>query len=316
MTALVAEMAKGGKLAPDPRNLDTRIYVNGEMKRRADAVVPVYDSGFMLGDGVWEGIRLHKGALLYVEDHLDRMFAGAKTIAMDIPWDRGHFIDALRETARANGMSHNVHMRMILSRGTRIICDQDPRLCVDGPTLVVIPEYKDEKTDDQIRPLKLVSVHQRRGLPDTQDPKLNSLSKLNCILGMLPAMQAGADEALMMDVHGFVNTCNSVNFFIIRGDEVWTSTGDYCMNGITRSKTIEVCRKLGIACHQKNFSLFDTYSADGAFITGTTGAQTPVGEIDGRRIGDGTGHPTIWRIRAAYKEMCGTYAAEHRFVEP
>ena len=316
MTALVGEMVRTGKLVPDPRNLDNKVYVNGEMVHRDQAVVPVYDSGFMLGDGVWEGIRLHKGALLFVEEHLKRLYAGARTIGMEISRDPRPFVDALQTVARENGMYHNVHMRLILSRGTRIICDQDPRLCTRGPTLVIIPEYKDEKTDEDIRPARLVSVHARRGLPDTQDPKLNSLSKLNCILAMLPAMQADADEALMMDEHGFVNTCNSVNFFIIRDDEVWTSTGDYCLNGITRAKTIEICRELGIPVHQRNYSLFDTYSADAAFITGTTGAQVPVGEIDGRTIGASSLHPLLLRIRAAYKEMCAAYAEENRFIAP
>ncbi len=316
MTALVGQLAREGKLAPDPRNVDNLVYLNGDMIHRDRAVVPVYDSGFMLGDGVWEGIRLHHGSLLFAEDHLKRLFAGARTIGLEIPWDAGHFISAMQETARCNGMYHNVHLRMILSRGTRIICDQDPRLCTQGPTLVIIPEYKDEKSDDEIKPLKVISVHQRRGLPDTQDPKLNSLSKLNCILAMLPAMQADADEALMMDVQGFVNTCNSVNFFIVRSDEVWTSTGDYCMNGITRAKTIEACHRLGITCRQKNFSLFDTYSADAAFTTGTTGAQVPVGEIDGRRIGDGRMHPVIAQLRAEYKTMCSEYREQNRFIDP
>ncbi len=314
MTALVGELARSGQLAPDPRNLDNKVYVNGQMVHRDEASVSVYDSGFMLGDGVWEGIRLHKGAFLFVEDHLDRLYAGAKTIGMEIAWDQAHFIEALRMVAQANGMEHNVHLRLILSRGTRIICDQDPRLCTAGPTLVIIPEYKDEKTEDEIKPARLVTVGIRRGLPDTQDPKLNSLSKLNCILAMLSAMQSDADEALMLDVNGFVSTCNSVNFFIIRGDEVWTSTGDYCMNGITRAKTIELCGKLGLTVRQKNFSLHDAYAANGAFITGTTGAQVPVGEIDGRRIGSGAFHPHLLRIRAAYREMCTEYANANRFI--
>ncbi len=268
MTALVGQLAREGKLAPDPRNLDNKVYVNGATVHRDDAVVPVCDSGFMLGDGVWEGIRLHKGALLYIEDHLTQLFTGAKCIGMDLPWGPDHFISALRQVARVNGMHHGVQMRLILSRGTRIICDQDPRLCTRGPTLVNIPEHKDEGTDEEVAPLRLISVHQRSGLPDTRD--LNSLSKLNCILAMLSVMHSEADEALMMDVHGFVNTCNSVNFFIVRDGEVWTSSGDYCMNGITRAKTIKACDRLGISCRQGNFSMVDTYSADAAFTTGTT----------------------------------------------
>lgn len=315
MTALVGQLANAGNLAPDPRDLDNKVYVNGRIVHRDDAVVPVYDSGFMLGDGVWEGIRLHKGAFLFLEDHLKRLFAGAKCIGMNLTWGPDHFSSALQQVARENGMNHNVHMRLILSRGTRIICDQDPRLCTQGPTLVIIPEHKDEKTEDEIVPLNLMSVHQRRGLPDTQDPKLNSLSKLNCILAFLSVMHSEADEALMMDVNGFVNTCNSVNFFILRDGEVWTSTADYCMNGITRAKTIEACSRLGITCRQRNYSLFETYSADAAFVTGTTGGQVPVASIDNRRIGNGGVHPEIARIRAEYKRMCAEYAVENRFTE-
>ncbi len=314
MTALLADIGRDGKLAPDPRNLDNLVYVNGSLVHRDRATVSVYDSGFMLGDGVWEGIRLHRGSLLFVEEHLDRLYAGAACIGLEIPWPRARFVDALESVARANGMVHNVHMRMILSRGTRIVCDQDPRLCTRGPTLVIIPEHKDEKDDASIRPVRLVSVHVRRGLPDTQDPKLNSLSKLNCILAMLAAMQSGADEALMLDVNGFVSTCNSVNFFLIRDGEVWTSTGDYCMNGITRAKTLDLCRDLGIPVRQRNFSLYDVYSADGAFVTGTTGGQTPVAEVDGRRLG--SDDETVRAIRGAYRKLCGEYADANRFLEP
>jgi branched-chain amino acid aminotransferase len=314
MTALASVMGEGGELRVDPRNRDNLVYVNGRMVHRDEATVPVYDSGFMLGDGVWEGIRLHQGALLFVEDHLERLFAGARTIGIEVPWSRADLIDAMRRVARENRMDHNVHMRMMMTRGTRIACDQDPRLCTQGPNLVIIPEYKDEVTNEKLKPVRLVSVHIRRGLPDTQDPKLNSHSKLNCILAMLAARPSGADEALMMDVNGFVNTCNSVNFFIIRGGEVWTSTGDYCMNGITRAKTIDVCRELGIPVRQKNYSLVETYSADGAFITGTTGAQVPVREIDGRGIGPEQPVDLFWKIRRAYKELCAAYAREHRFI--
>ncbi len=310
MTAYAATLSEGGAPRIDPRNRDNLVYVNGALVHRDQATVSVYDAGFMLGDGVWEGVRLHKGAFLFLEEHLDRLFAGAKTIGMDLPWSRSELAEALAITARANRMEHNVHLRLMITRGPKITTDQDPRLSI-APTLVIIAEYKDEIADDKVRPLKLVSVHIRRGLPDTQDPKLNSHSKLNCILAMLQAMQSSADEGLMMDVHGFVNTCNSVNFFIVRGDEVWTSTGDYCMNGITRRKTIDVCRAQGLTVREKNFSLFDCYSADAAFVTGTTGAQTPVASIDGRIIGDGGMHPTVRKIRGWYKELVADYARSH-----
>lgn len=312
MTAFAATLAIGGKLEIAPRNRDNLVYVNGKLVHRDKAVVSVYDSGFMLGDGVWEGVRLHKDAYLFLDEHLDRLFAGAATIGMKLPWSRADLVEALRATVRANEMHHNVHVRLMITRGTKITPDQDPRLSL-GPTLVIIPEYKDEIPDSAVRPLKLVSVHIRRGLPDTQDPKLNSHSKLNCILAMLQAMQSQADEGLMMDVHGFVNTCNSVNFFIIRKGEVWTSTGDYCMNGITRAKTIEVCQALGVTVREKNFSLMDTYSADGAFVTGTTGGQTPVATIDGRTIGDGQPPELLWRIRKGYRHLVSRYARTHRF---
>lgn len=314
MSALFATLAAGGKIEVDPRNRDNLIHVNGRLVHRNEAVVSVYDAGFMLGDGVWEGVRLHKGAFLFLEDHLDRLWAGAKTIGMTLPWSRADVTRALEETVRANQMVHDVHCRLMVTRGTKIACDQDPRLSVDGPTIVVIPEYKDEIPDEKVRRLKLVSVHIRRGLPDTQDPKLNSHSKLNCILAMLQAMQSEADEGLMMDVNGFVNTCNSVNFFIVTGGEVWTSTGDYCMNGITRRRTIEVCRANGVTVREKNFSLFDVYNADGAFVTGTTGGQTPVATVDGRIIGDGDVHPLVWSIRGWYKARVAEYAAAHRIA--
>jgi branched-chain amino acid aminotransferase len=313
MTAFAASLAQGGKLEIAPRNRNNLVYVNGKLVHRDKAVVSVYDSGFMLGDGVWEGIRLSKGAFLFLDEHLDRLFAGAKTIGMELPWSRKDLVDALRATVRANKMEHNVHVRLMITRGTKITPDQDPRLSL-APTIVIIPEYKDEIPDANVRGLKLVSVHIRRGLPDTQDPKLNSHSKLNCILAMLQAMQSQADEGLMMDVNGFVNTCNSVNFFIIRRGEVWTSTGDYCMNGITRAKTIEVCRAHKIVVREKNFSLMDVYSADGAFVTGTTGGQTPVLTIDGRTIGDGSAPAMLWNIRKWYKQLVAAYARKNRFA--
>ena len=311
MTALVAAMMASGGLKIDPRNKDLLIYVNGAMVHRDRAVVSVYDAGFMLGDGVWEGVRLHKGVLLFVEDHLDRLVAGAKMIGIAMPWSRPDLVAALRQTVEANGMIHNVQCRLMLTRGRKITTDQDPRLCPDGPTLVIIAEHKNEIAEDKLRHLNLTSVHIHRGAPDTQDPRLNSHSKLNCILAMLSAMHSGADEALMMDPLGFVNTCNSVNFFLIREGEIWTSTGDYCMNGITRRKTVEICRKAGLTVREKNFSLVDVYSADGAFVTGTTGGQTPVRSVDGRMIGDGTPSEMFWQVRGLYKQLVGEYCATH-----
>ncbi len=312
MTAHVAAMLADGGIEMDPRNRDNLVYVNGNLVHRNEATVSVYDAGFMLGDGVWEGIRLHKGAFLFLEDHLERLFAGAKAIGMDLPWSKAQLGEALRTTVVGNRMDHNVHCRLMVTRGPKIATDQDPRLSTKGPTIVIIAEYKDETPEDEVRPLTLVTVPTRRGLPDTQDPKLNSHSKLNCILAMLFAIKADADEGLMLDVNGFVSTCNSVNFFIVRKGEVWTSTGDYCMNGITRGKTIDVCRANGLVVREKNFSLVDAYSADAAFVTGTTGAQTPVARIDGRIIGTGEIAPIVSDIRGWYKALVSDYAQRNR----
>ena len=312
MSALVAALAAAGKLGIDPRNVDNLVYINGALVHRNQAMVSVYDAGFMLGDGVWEGVRLHHGSFLFIDDHLDRLVEGAKTIGMALPWSRAKLRGAFRQLADANRMEHNVHFRLMVTRGPKIMTDQDPRLCMDGPTMVIIAEYKDETPDDRVRPLNICSVHIRRGMPDTQDPKLNSHSKLNCIMAMLQARVAGADEALMLDPHGFVSTCNSVNFFLVRGAEVWTSTGDYCMNGITRRKTIEICRANGMTVREKNFSLSEVYGADAAFVTGTTGGQTPVASVDGRAFDGEAMHPMIREIRGWYKALKTEYAGKNR----
>jgi len=284
----------------DPRNAGLKIYVNGAIVPRDQAVVSVYDSGFLLGDGVWEGLRLHNGKWAFLAAHLDRLFEAAKAIDLDIGMDRAGVKAALDGTAAANGMRENVHARLMITRGIKAKPFQDPRLSQSGPTTVIIMEHLAPSEATFLRGIRLHTVPIYRGLPVTQDPKLNSHSKLNCILAGIHAQKAGADEALMLDPHGFVNTTNSCNFFIVRRGEVWTSTGDYCMPGITRANVIRLCRENGIPCFEKNFSLVETYGADEAFMTGTFGAQTPVIEIDGRRISDGPG-PVTLRIRELYK---------------
>ncbi|SHJ03632.1 D-amino acid aminotransferase [Wenxinia saemankumensis] len=284
----------------DARNAELLIWVDGRLTPRAEAKVSVYDSGFMLGDGVWEGMRLYDGRWAFLDDHMDRLFEAAKAIDLDIGRDRGAVIAALEETREANGMTTDAHARLMVTRGVKRLPFQHPRLSVQGPTMVIIMEHSKPRIP---RPIRLATVPHLRGLPMTQDPKLNSHSKLNCILACIAAEKAGADEALMLDVHGFVNTTNACNFFIVRKGEVWTSTGDYCMNGITRAKVIEVCRANGIPVFERNFSLVDTYGADEAFLTGTFGAQTPVGEIDGRVIGTGQLGPVTERIRGLYKAL-------------
>jgi branched-chain amino acid aminotransferase len=286
----------------DARNADLKIYVNGGIVHRDQAKVSVYDSGFLLGDGVWEGIRLHNGKWAFLDAHLDRLFEAAKTIDLDIAMDQEGVTAALDATAKANAMFENVHARLMITRGVKAKPFQDPRLSRTGPTMVIIMEHSSASEETFHRGIRLHTVPFHRGLPLTQDPKLNSHSKLNCILAGIHASKAGADEALMLDPQGFVNTTNSCNFFIVRKGEVWTSTGDYCMPGITRANVIRLCRANGIPVFEKNFSLVETYGSDEAFITGTFGAQTPVTEIDGRVVGDGPG-PLTTRIRALYKAL-------------
>ena len=286
----------------DARNDQILIWVDGVLKPKAQAVVSVYDSGFMLGDGVWEGIRLYNSRWSFIDEHIDRLFEAAKAIDLDIARTKAQVISAVSETQMANGMTTDAHCRLMVTRGVKTRPFQNPRLSQQGPTMVIIMEHSRPKLP---RPITLATVPHLRGLPMTQDPKLNSHSKLNCILACIAAQKAGADEALMLDVHGFVNTTNACNFFIVRRGEVWTSTGDYCMNGITRQKVIDLCRANGIAVHERNFSLVDTYNADEAFLTGTFGAQTPVGVIDGRQIGSGQIGPMTERLRGFYKQLVG-----------
>ncbi|TDT73723.1 branched-chain amino acid aminotransferase [Litoreibacter halocynthiae] len=284
----------------DARNDKILIYVDGELKPKAEATVSVYDSGFMLGDGVWEGLRLYNGTWAFLDEHVDRLFEAAKAIDLDIGMDRAGVIAALELTRDANGMVTDTHARLMVTRGVKHRPFQHPALSRSGPTFVIIMEHSQPKLP---RPIRLATVPHLRGLPMTQDPKLNSHSKLNCILACIAAEKAGADEALMLDVNGFVNTTNACNFFVVKKGAVWTSTGDYCMNGITRQKVIDLCHANGIPCYERNFSLVDTYSADEAFLTGTFGAQTPVSEIDGRQIGTGELGPITTRLRALYKEL-------------
>ena len=284
----------------DIRNETVLIYVDGQITPKAEAKVSVFDSGFMLGDGVWEGLRLYNGRWAFIDEHLDRLFAAAKAIDLSIGLNREQIKEALLETQKANNMVSDAHARVMITRGIKSRPFQHPSLSKSGPTIVMILEHSRPKIP---RPVRLATVPHMRGLPMTQDPKLNSHSKLNCILACIAAEKAGADEALMLDVHGFVNTTNACNFFIIRGGEVWTSTGDYCMNGITRQKVIDLCRDNEIPVCERNFSLVDVYSAEEAFLTGTFGAQTPVGEIDGRIIGTGEIGPMTKQLRSLYKTL-------------
>ncbi|SMP05424.1 D-amino acid aminotransferase [Shimia sagamensis] len=286
--------------AEDARNEEIKIWLNGRVVPKAEAMVSVYDSGFMLGDGVWEGLRLYNGHWAFLGEHMDRLFEAAKAIDLDIGLDKAGMIAALEATRVANDMTTDAHARLMVTRGIKTRPFQHPSLSQQGPTVTIIMEHSKPSIP---RPIRLATVPHIRGLPMTQDPKLNSHSKLNCILACIAAEKAGADEALMLDINGFVNTTNACNFFIIRKGAVWTSTGDYCMNGITRQKVIDVCRADGIPVYERNYSLVDTYGADEAFLTGTFGAQTPVSEIDGRSIGNGDMGEMTKHIRSLYKDL-------------
>lgn len=289
--------------AEDPRNADILIHVDGTLQHRDKALVSVYDSGFLLGDGIWEGLRLYDGHIPFLDDHLDRLYEAALYVDMEIGKTRAEMTQAIWDLLAANGMTTDAHIRLMVTRGRKKKPFQHPHLSVFGPTIVIIAEHS--RPDDRIleRGVKLVTVPHHRGLPLTQDAKLNSHSKLNCIIALNHAVRAGGDEALMLDPFGFVNTTNACNFFIVKKGAVWTSTGDYCMNGITRQKVIDLCRANDIPIFERTYSLVDTYSADEAFLTGTFGAQTPVFDIDGRVIGGGRPGPVFLRLRQLYKDM-------------
>jgi len=271
----------------DERNDHILIYVNGEFFPRNEAKISVFDSGYLVGDGIWEALRLHDDVLVFLDEHLNRLWQAAATVGMKLNMTREELTNKLWETLRVNDMHDNVHIRFMLTRGTKKTPSQDPRLLLSGPNLVIIPEYKLASPETHNRGITLFTSTIRRGSPDYLDPRLNCHSKLHEVIALVQAIEAGADEALMLDIHGFVSTCNATNFFMVKDGEVWTSTGQYCMNGITRSKVIKVSKENGIPCHQKNFSLFDVYGADEAFVTGTFGGLTPVVKVDGREIGDG-----------------------------
>ena len=287
----------------DTRNESVLIYVNGELKIRDEAKISVFDSGYLVGDGVWEAARLHDGVIVFLDDHLDRLWQGAATIGMDLGMTRDELMAKIWQTLNANEMVDNVHVRFMVTRGIKKTPSQDPRLTISGPNLVIIAEHKQADMMSRERGITLFTSSIRRGSPDYLDPRLNCHSKQHEVMALVQALQAGADEALMLDIHGFVSTCNATNFFIVTKGEVWTSTGQYCMNGITRAKVIEVCERQGIVCRQKNFSLFDVYGADEAFVTGTFGGLTPVTEVDGRCIGASGYGSMTQRLQSGYDKL-------------
>jgi len=287
----------------DDRNKDVLIYINGELVPRSEAKISVFDGGYLVGDGVWEGLRLHQGKLVFLEEHLDRLFQGAKAIYLQLGKTREELTEAIYETVRANNMADDVHIRMMVTRGIKKTPSQDPRLVIGPPTLVIIAEYKKSNPETAQTGITLFTSTIRRGSPDYLDPRLNCHSKQHEVIALAQALEAGADEALMLDIHGFVSTCNATNFFIVRSGEVWTSTGQYCMNGITRGKVIELCKMHGIPIYQKNFSLTDVYDADEAFVTGTFAGLIPVRSVDGREIENRQPTSMVERLSQHYHDL-------------
>ena len=294
----------------DPRNRDVQVYVNGDLLHRDRAAVSVFDAGFMLGDGVWEGLRVAHGHPVFLEAHLDRLYEGAKAIALDVGLPRDELAAAIYDTLNANGMTDGVHVRLMVTRGPKSTPFQDPRMSAGPPTVVIIPEYKTPTAAIVERGIRLFTTHVRRSSPDALDPKLNAHSKLNDITACIQAANADADEALMLDPHGFVATCNSTHFFIVRGGEVWTSSGMYCLGGITRANVLRLCRENGIPAHEKSFSLTDVYGADEAFATGTFAGIVPVYEVDRRVIGSGARGPVVHALQQKYVDLVARDAEE------
>jgi branched-chain amino acid aminotransferase len=297
-------MVKGTHQAVyDARNESVKIFINGEFYDRNEAKISVFDSGYLVGDGVWEAFRVQNGKLLFIDQHLDRLWQSAKVIGMKLPFTREDLIRDVYRTLEINGMKDHVHVRAMLTRGIKKTPSQDPRLTISGPNLVIIAEFKQADGESKNQGISLFTSTIRRGSPDYLDPRLNCHSKLHEVQALIQAIEAGADEALMLDVNGFVATCNATNFFMVKDEEVWTSTGEYCMNGITRGNVIKVCAENEIVCRQKNFSLFDVYGADEAFVTGTFGGLTPVVKIDGKPIGTKEVGPITARLRTLYEAL-------------
>ena len=280
-------MASTHDYIKDIRNENIKIYINGKFYHRSEAKISVFDSGFLLGDGVWEGIRLHNGTLIHLDNHIDRLFDGAKSIAMKMHLTKTQIINAIWLTLKENNMNSDTHIRLIVSRGIKSTPYQHPKVTISDPTIVIIPEYKRPNKEVIDKGIRLVSVQTRRD-SRVQDPKINSLSKMNCISACIEAEKLGAEEGLMLDSNGFVSTCNSTNFFIVVNKEIWTSTGEHCLNGVTRGTIINLCRENNIKVHEKKFEIEDVYNADEAFVTGTFAGVIPVIEIDSKNMGKGS----------------------------
>jgi branched-chain amino acid aminotransferase len=296
--------------AADPRNAAAMVSLNGRLVARREARVSIFDGGFVVGDGVWEGLRLHHGALLFLNQHLDRLYEGAAKIRLDIGLDRSALTAEIRRTLAANGMHHGVHIRLMVTRGEKSAPNQDPRNALGPATVVIVAEYKVPDPDLAARGLSLRTSSIRCTPAHMFDMRLNSHSRLNLIMALLEAIDAGADEALMLDPSGFVSSCNATNFFCVRNGEVLTSSGEYCFNGVTRANVVQLCERHGIPVRLGDFTIDDAHAAEEAFVTGTFGGLTPVREIDGHRLPAALPGPVTRRLRALYEALKDSCAAE------
>ena len=292
-----------GAYLDDPRNGGLLIHLNGELVPREKALVSVFDSGYVLGDGVWEGIRIYNGRPAFLAEHLDRLYEGARMLDLDIGVTPEEMTGRIEETSERNELTTGAHLRLMVTRGEKSVPFQDPALCITPPTVVIVPQYMVSDPAVQSKGIRLATVAIRRGRPDVQDPKLNSHSKLNCVLACIQAKKVGASEALMLDPHGFVSTCNSTHFFVVRRGEVWTSTGKYCLGGITRGTVVRLCRENDIPVFEKDFSLTDVYGSEEAFCTGTLAGLVPVRDIDGRSFDGSLPGPMTTRLQGLYREL-------------
>ena len=298
MTSPASESAQG--YVQDARNDAVLVYVNGDFVPRGEARVSIFDSGFVLGDGVWEGLRLVQGRIISLAAHMDRLFEGARSIALDIGMTRHEVEQALWQTLQRNGMADGAHMRLMVTRGLKRTPNQDPRFVIGKATVVIVAEYKTPRPESKAKGLSLFTSTFRTSTPDVFDLRLNSHSRLNLIQALIQAINAGADEALMLDPRGFVASCNSTNFFIVRSGELWTSTSLYSFKGITQQNVLDAWRGAGHVARECDFTLAQVYSADEAFVTGTLGGVTPVTRIDGRQIGDGRPGPLTAKASELY----------------
>jgi branched-chain amino acid aminotransferase len=290
----------------DPRNESILISVNGELLPRPEAKVSVFDAGFLLGDGVWESFRLHNGTIAFADEHMDRLFRGAESISMDIGRTREQILDEVNRVIEANDMHDGVHVRLVVTRGLKPTPYQAPWVISSPPTLVIMPEYKIANEQRAVEGIRLVTVDVRRGEQNVQDPRINSLSKHNCIAACVDAAAKGGEEGLMLDPAGNVATCNSTHFFIVRDGEVWTSTGEHCLDGITRRKVLDLCLANGIPAYERDFTTNEVSTADEAFVTGTFAGLIPVVEFDGEPMSQGQRGPVCERLQSLYTELLGS----------